>query len=98
MELLDLAAMKREFDLTWNPVMPLVNALRARAAPARRALGALGRHQQEHHGHRQRLQIRDSYAVVLGGAGRDRGRLAGLARRHRDTVMAGARTASTRCP
>ena len=27
-DLIDLAAMKREFDTTWNPVMPLVNALR----------------------------------------------------------------------
>jgi len=26
-DLIDLAAMKREFDTTWNPVMPLVNAV-----------------------------------------------------------------------
>src|SRR5262245_42305006 len=29
-ERLDLRAMRREFDRTWNPVVPLVNALRAR--------------------------------------------------------------------
>ena len=33
-ELLDLRAMKRDFDLTWNPVMPLVDALRRVLSPA----------------------------------------------------------------
>lgn len=31
--LLDLPAMRRQFDLTWNPVMPLVNAMRRVLSP-----------------------------------------------------------------
>ena len=79
-ELLDLRAMKRDFDVTWNPVMPLVDALRARAAaraPARWVhWGATSKNIMDTG---TALQIRDSYAVVLARAGRDR-RRAGPAR------------------
>src|SRR5260221_12325016 len=33
-DLIDLAAMKRDFDTTWNPVMPLVDALRQVVRPS----------------------------------------------------------------
>ena len=87
-ELLDLRTMKREFDRTWNPVMPLVDALRARAAAAGRGLRPLGRHQQEHHRHRHRAaDPGDSYAVVLAELDALEAALARLAAappRHRD--------------
>ncbi|HET8645716.1 MAG TPA: adenylosuccinate lyase, partial [Vicinamibacteria bacterium] len=33
-ELLDLPAMKRDFDATWNPIVPLVDALRRVLRPS----------------------------------------------------------------
>jgi 3-carboxy-cis,cis-muconate cycloisomerase len=88
-EYLDLPAMKREFDVTWNPVMPLVDALR-KVLPARAARWV-------HWGTTSKniidtaiaLQIKDSYAVVLAEVDTIADILAGLALRHRDTIMAG---------
>ena len=88
-ERLNLPAMKREFDTTWNPVMPLVNALR-RVLPPRSARwvhwGATSKNIMDTG---TALQIKDSYAVVLAGIDVVADLLAGLARRHRDTLMAG---------
>jgi 3-carboxy-cis,cis-muconate cycloisomerase len=88
-ERLDLRAMKREFDTTWNPVMPLVNALR-RGLSAKSARwvhwGATSKNIMDTG---TALQIKDSYAVVLAGLDVVADLLAGLARRHRDTLMAG---------
>lgn len=88
-ERLDLPAMKRAFDLTWNPVMPLVDALRA-VLPA-----SAGRY--VHWGATSKnvmdtgfaLQVRDSYEVVLTGLDAVARASADLAREHRDTLMAG---------
>jgi adenylosuccinate lyase len=88
-ERLDLVAMRREFDRTWNPVMPLVNALRARL-PARAAgfvhWGATSKNIIDTG---TALQIRASYDVVLAELDAIEAALARLAARHRDTVMAG---------
>src|SRR5215468_6178435 len=62
---IDLRAMKREFDRTWNPILPLVNALRARlpASAARYVHWGITSKNVMDTG--TALQIKDSYAVVL---------------------------------
>jgi 3-carboxy-cis,cis-muconate cycloisomerase len=88
-ERLDLRAMRLEFDRTWNPVLPLVNALRARL-PARAAgfvhWGATSKNIIDTG---TALQIRATYDVVLAELDALESALARLAARHRDTVMAG---------
>jgi 3-carboxy-cis,cis-muconate cycloisomerase len=86
---IDLAAMKREFDVTWNPVLPLVNALRARLTPKAARWVHWGATSKNIIDTALALQIRDTYGVVLRELDAILGRLAALARRHRDTVMAG---------
>jgi adenylosuccinate lyase len=88
-ERLDLAAMRREFDATWNPVMPLVNALRRRLPAAAARWVHWGATSKNIIDTATALQIRDSYAAVLEELDAICGALAGLARRHRLTVMAG---------
>jgi 3-carboxy-cis,cis-muconate cycloisomerase len=88
-ERLDLPAMKREFDTTWNPVMPLVNALRRVLPPASARWVHWGATSKNIMDTGTALQIKDSYAVVLAGLDVVADLLAGLARRHRDTLMAG---------
>jgi 3-carboxy-cis,cis-muconate cycloisomerase len=88
-ERLDLPAMKREFDTTWNPVMPLVNALRRVLPPSSARWVHWGATSKNIMDTGTALQIKDSYAVVLAGLDVVADVLAGLARRHRDTLMAG---------
>ena len=88
-ERLDLRAMKRDFDLTWNPVMPLVDAMRRVLSPAAGRWVHWGATSKNIMDTGSALQIRDSYAVVLGEVDAMADILARLARRHRDTVMAG---------
>jgi len=88
-ERLDLRAMKREFDTTWNPVMPLVNALRRGLSPQSARWVHWGATSKNIMDTGTALQIKDSYAVVLAGLDVVADLLAGLARRHRDTLMAG---------
>ncbi len=88
-ERLDLRAMRREFDRTWNPVVPLVNALRARLpASAARYVhwGATSRNIIDT---ALALQVRASHEVLLRELDAVGAELARLARRHRDTLMAG---------
>ena len=88
-ERIDLRAMKREFDTTWNPVMPLVDALRRTLSPASARFVHWGATSKNIMDTGTALQIRDTYAVVLAELDVLSDVLAGLARRHRDTVMAG---------
>jgi adenylosuccinate lyase len=88
-ERLDLAAMKAEFDRTWNPVMPLVNALRARLSPRAARWVHWGATSKNIIDTALALQIRDTCDVVLAETDAVCSLLAGLARKHRDTVMAG---------
>ena len=88
-ELLDLRAMKRDFDVTWNPVMPLVDAMRRVLSPAAGRYVHWGATSKNIMDTGTALQIRDSYAVVLAEVDAMADILARLARRHRNTVMAG---------
>lgn len=88
-ERLDLAAMKRDFDTTWNPVMPLVDALRRVLSPAAGRWVHWGATSKNIMDTATALQIKDSYAVVLAETDALADVLAGLAERHRDTLMAG---------
>jgi 3-carboxy-cis,cis-muconate cycloisomerase len=88
-ERLDLRAMKREFDTTWNPVMPLVNALRRVLSPKSARWVHWGATSKNIMDTGTALQIKDSYAVVLAGLDVVANLLAGLAHRHRGTLMAG---------
>jgi adenylosuccinate lyase len=88
-DLIDTAAMKREFDTTWNPVMPLVNALRAVVKPSAARWVHWGTTSKNIIDTALALQIKDTYAVVEEELDAVQGELARLARRHRDTVMAG---------
>src|SRR5262245_65838713 len=88
-ERLDLAAMKRDFDGSWNPVMPLVDALRRTLSPASARFVHWGATSKNIIDTATALQVRDTYAVVQAELDVISDVLAGLARRHRDTVMAG---------
>ncbi len=88
-ERIDLRAMKRDFDTTWNPVVPLVDALRRSLSPASARFVHWGATSKNVMDTGTALQIRDTYAVVLAELDVLSDVLAGLARRHRDTVMAG---------
>jgi adenylosuccinate lyase len=87
--LINLRAMKRDFDATWNPVMPLVDALRRRLNPPARRWVHWGATSKNIMDTGTALQIKDSYAVVLAELDAICDVLEGLALRHRDTVMAG---------
>ena len=88
-ENLDLRALKRGFDRTWNPVVPVVDELRRHLSP--RAAGCLhwGATSKNVFDTALTLQVRDSYAVVFAGLRAVAALLAGLADEHRDTIMAG---------
>ncbi len=86
---IDLGAMRREFDRTWNPVMPLVDALRARLSPEAARYVHWGTTSKNIIDTGLALQIRDSYEVVFDALDAIEKALHDLARRHRDTVMAG---------
>jgi adenylosuccinate lyase len=88
-ERLDLRTMKRDFDTSWNPVMPLVDALRRTLSPQSARWVHWGATSKNIMDTGTALQIRDTYAVVLAELDVLADVLAGLARRHRDTVMAG---------
>ena len=88
-ERLDLRAMKRDFDTSWNPVMPLVDALRRTLSPQSARWVHWGATSKNIMDTGTALQIRDTYAVVLAELDVLADVVAGLARRHRDTVMAG---------
>jgi len=88
-ERIDLRAMRREFDRTWNPVLPLVNALRARLPAAAAAWVHWGATSKNVIDTATALQIRASYELLLLQLDGVERALARLARRHRDTLMAG---------
>lgn len=87
----DLRAMRAEFDQTFNPILPLVNALRA-SLPEKAAQwvhwGATSKNIMDTG---SALQIKATYDVVEAGLNRIERALVVLARKHRDTLMA-ART------
>jgi 3-carboxy-cis,cis-muconate cycloisomerase len=88
-ETLDLRALKRRFDRTWNPVVPLVDALRARLS--RRAAGYVhwGATSKNIFDTGLALQVKDSYTIILDNLAAVTALLSDLAETHRETVMAG---------
>ncbi|MBK5254874.1 MAG: adenylosuccinate lyase family protein [Vicinamibacteria bacterium] len=87
----NLGAMRAEFDQTWNPVLPLVNVLRARLSEKAAQWVHWGATSKNIMDTGSALQIKATYAVVEAGLDRIESALVVLARKHRDTLMA-ART------
>lgn len=90
-ESINLGSMRSEFDQTWNPVLPLVNALRARLPEKAAQWVHWGATSKNIMDTGTAIQIKATYAVVHEGLDRVEAELVTLARKHRDTLMA-ART------
>ncbi|MEO8500842.1 MAG: lyase family protein, partial [Vicinamibacteria bacterium] len=90
-ENISLPGMRAEFDQTWNPILPLVNALRARLSPKAAQWVHWGATSKNIMDTGSALQIKATYRVVHDGLDRIERALVVLARKHRDTLMA-ART------
>jgi adenylosuccinate lyase len=86
---INLKRMRRDYDATWNPVVPLVDALRRVVSPSARRWVHWGATAKNVMDTGTALQIKDSYAVVLAELDAIADVLADHAERHRDTVMAG---------
>src|SRR5882762_11941019 len=87
-EALDLARLKRETETVGYPILPLVRQLGERAGPAGRWLH-WGATTQDIMDTAAVLQIRAGIQLIEADLALLRGHLAGLARRYRDTPMAG---------
>ncbi len=85
---LDLARLKRETETVGYPILPLVRQLAERAGAAGRWLH-WGATTQDIMDTAAGLQIRDGLGLIESDLAALRGNLAGLARRYRDTPMAG---------
>ena len=85
----NLGAMRAEFDRTWNPILPLVNVLRARLPEAAARWVHWGATSKNIMDTGTALQIKATYDVVEGGLDRIERALVGIARKHRNTLMAG---------
>jgi 3-carboxy-cis,cis-muconate cycloisomerase len=85
---LDLARLKRETETVGYPILPLVRQLAERAGAAGRWLH-WGATTQDIMDTAAVLQIRDGLALIETDLAALRGHLAALARRYRDTPMAG---------
>lgn len=88
-ERLDLRSLKRAFDRTWNPVVPLIDELRKTLSPSSAAVVHLGATSKNIFDTGLALQVKDSHGVLLDGLWRVADRTAELAAKHRDTLMAG---------
>lgn len=88
-DLIDTSSMKAEFDATWNPVVPLVNALREVISPEAGRYVHWGATSKNIFDTGLMLQIRDAYSLVMDEVDAVGDSLARLAEEHRDTVMAG---------
>ena len=87
-ETLDLARLKRETEIVGYPILPLVRQLAERAGEAGRWLH-WGATTQDIMDTAAVLQIRAGLELIETDLSATRGHLADLARRHRDTPMAG---------
>lgn len=88
-ENLDLRSMKRAFDRTWNPVVPLVEELRKSLSPEAAGYLHWGATSKNIFDTGLVLQVKDSYRVVLEHLWKVIDRLAEIAFEHRGTIMAG---------
>jgi len=85
----DLAAMKAEMDRTSHPIVPLVRAMEAKCSAEAGGYLHWGATTQDIMDTGQILQIKDAWAVIARDLDTLQINLAGLAREHRDTPMAG---------
>jgi len=88
---ISLPAMREEFDRTWNPILPLVNALRARLPGSAAQWVHWGATSKNIMDTGSAIQIKATYRVVYDGLDRIERALVALAKKHRGTLMA-ART------
>ncbi|HEY7700383.1 MAG TPA: lyase family protein, partial [Vicinamibacteria bacterium] len=88
-ENLDLRSMKRGFDRTWNPVMPLLDELRKKLSREARGVLHWGATSKNVFDTGLVLQVKDSYAVLQDRLWTVMDRLAAIAEEHRHTLMAG---------
>ena len=88
-ENLDLRALKRAFDQTWNPVVPLVDGLRRRLSPRSAGYVHWGATSKNIFDTGIDIQVKDSYGIIENNLASVARLLAGLADEHRDTIMAG---------
>jgi adenylosuccinate lyase len=88
-ELVDLAAMKRDLDHARHPIMPLVRALARLCDPVAAEYIHWGATTQDILDTGLVLQLKAAHAIVVRDLAETRRLAAALARRHRDTVQAG---------
>jgi adenylosuccinate lyase len=88
-ENLDLRSMKRGFDRTWNPVVPLLEELRKKLSREARGVLHWGATSKNVFDTGLVLQVKDSYDILLPRLWTVMERLASLAEEHRHTLMAG---------
>ncbi len=88
-ENLDLRSMKRGFDRTWNPVVPLLDELRKKLSPEARGIVHWGATSKNIFDTGLMLQVKDSYDVLQSRVWNLMDRLATIAEEHRETLMAG---------
>jgi 3-carboxy-cis,cis-muconate cycloisomerase len=88
-ENLDLRSMKRGFDRTWNPVVPLLDELRKKLSPGARGVLHWGATSKNIFDTGMMLQVKESYGILEARLWTVMERLAALAEEHRHTLMAG---------
>jgi adenylosuccinate lyase len=88
-ENLDLRSMKRGFDRTWNPVVPLLDELRKKLSREARGVLHWGATSKNIFDTGMMLQVKESYGILEGRLWSVMERLAALAEEHRHTLMAG---------
>ncbi|MFQ5792220.1 MAG: adenylosuccinate lyase [Acidobacteriota bacterium] len=86
---LDRSSLKRAFDRTWNPVVPLVDELRKVLSPRAARYVHWGATSKNIFDTGMVLQVKDAYAILFDDLDKVADELAELAERHRDTVVAG---------
>ncbi len=88
-ENLDLRSMKRGFDRTWNPVVPLLDELRKKLSLEARGVLHWGATSKNIFDTGLMLQVKESYHVLESRLWTVLDRLAAIAEEHRHTLMAG---------
>ena len=88
-ENLDLRSMKRGFDRTWNPVVPLLDELRKKLSPEARGVLHWGATSKNIFDTGLVLQVKDSYDALQVRLWTVIDQLAAIAEEHRHTLMAG---------
>ncbi|HEY7818360.1 MAG TPA: adenylosuccinate lyase family protein, partial [Vicinamibacteria bacterium] len=88
-ENIDLRSMKKAFDRTWNPVVPLLDELRKKLSREARGVLHWGATSKNIFDTGMMLQVKESYGILEARLWSVMERLAVLAEEHRHTVMAG---------